>query len=173
MIQDAKIVSVQAGETRLAHSRRVRARRRVVAADYTTHRRWRRFLVRRRRSHDGDDDDGGFAKPIQQSFLIAATQTNLRDYTMNKNKQNNNNKSNNKAAATNVLQHGNTLSGAPSAFLAEEIRHMRDDPLKDKEEVIEIEEDDGGRRRCRQMEPERKKKKRWTKCSTKVKDDWR
>ena len=83
----------------------------------------------------------------------------LRDYTMNKNKQNN--KSNNKAAVTNILQHGNTLSGASSAFLAEEIRHMRDDPLKDKKKKSSksMKEDDG---EATTMSPDgtRKKKKK-------------
>ena len=66
----------------------------------------------------------------------------LREYTMNKNKEqlsnnnnnnsnNNNNNEKNKSSATN-LQHANTLSGASSKFLAEEIRHMRDDPSLDK-----------------------------------------
>jgi hypothetical protein len=65
----------------------------------------------------------------------------LREYTMNKNKEqlsnnnnnnsNNNNNEKNKSSATN-LQHANTLSVASSKFLAEEIRHMRDDPSKDK-----------------------------------------
>ena len=62
----------------------------------------------------------------------------LREYTMNKNKElssndndNSNNNEKNKSSATN-LQHANTLSGASSKFLAEEIRHMRDDPSKDK-----------------------------------------
>ena len=49
----------------------------------------------------------------------------LREYTMNKNREKNNNNSNN-------LHHANTLSGASSKFLAEEIRHMRDDLSKDK-----------------------------------------
>jgi len=54
----------------------------------------------------------------------------LREYTMNKNRENNNNNVN-RSSASNV-HHANTLSGASSKFLAEEIRHMRDDPSKDK-----------------------------------------
>ena len=49
----------------------------------------------------------------------------------NNNSNNNNNNEKNKSSATN-LQHANTLSGASSKFLAEEIRHMRDDPSLDK-----------------------------------------
>jgi Na+/H+ antiporter NhaD/arsenite permease-like protein len=54
----------------------------------------------------------------------------LREYTMNKNRENNNNNVNRSSASN--LHHANTLSGASSKFLAEEIRHMRDDPSKDK-----------------------------------------
>ena len=53
----------------------------------------------------------------------------LREYTMNKNREKNNNNNNN---SSNNLHHANTLSGASSKFLAEEIRHMRDNPSKDK-----------------------------------------
>ena len=54
----------------------------------------------------------------------------LKEYTMNKNRENNNNNVNRSSASN--LHHANTLSGASSKFLAEEIRHMRDDPSKDK-----------------------------------------
>ena len=54
----------------------------------------------------------------------------LREYTMNKNRENNNNNVNRSSASNS--HHANTLSGASSKFLAEEIRHMRDDPSKDK-----------------------------------------
>jgi Na+/H+ antiporter NhaD/arsenite permease-like protein len=54
----------------------------------------------------------------------------LREYTMNKNREKNNNNNNN--SSSNNLHHANTLSGASSKFLAEEIRHMRDNPSKDK-----------------------------------------
>ena len=54
----------------------------------------------------------------------------LKEYTMNKNRENNNNNVNRSSASN--LHHANTLSGASSKFLAEEIRLMRDDPSKDK-----------------------------------------
>ena len=55
----------------------------------------------------------------------------LREYTMNKNEKRITTTTTTEVAATN-LHHANTLSGASSKFLAEEIRHMRDNPSKDK-----------------------------------------